>query len=427
VHPSAEISVVLADGFGHMRASLTGDQSAAQARVDELFERHLKGAGGSPTLPAVETYTQACTGSTETGPFTGNTWDDVHPAEIVFSDAAVRIFTEAAGSALTALVTGPVAGGLTSCRTTSDADDAAASTYRLPAATGAGYTLMGSPRVSAVFDITGADPDFAQVVARLWDVGTNGQQALVTQALYRPEVGSSAPQTFILHPNGWHFVDGHVAKLELLGQSVPYGRASNGGWTVAVSDLQLVLPVAEISSGGGPLACAPAPVAGCKGMTVSGGASLAMKDRPGGGDRLVWKMRKVDATTPADLGDPLSDTGYTLCSYDATGEIITAHLVPSAGTCGNGKPCWKTFSRGYKYRDRESTPDGIFAAKLQSGEAGKAKLQVKGKGVLLGVPALPVGPLPITVQLIADSGACWEALYSAAAKNDAGGFKARSD
>ena len=44
--------------------------------------------------------------------------------------------------------------------------------------------------------------------------------------------GSEGPtrQVFQLHPNGWHFAAGHVAKLELLGaDSDPAGL---GGFTV---------------------------------------------------------------------------------------------------------------------------------------------------------------------------------------------------
>ena len=35
-------------------------------------------------------------------------------------------------------------------------------------------------------------------------------------------------QVFQLHPNGWKFAEGHVAKLELLPADQPYGRNSNG-------------------------------------------------------------------------------------------------------------------------------------------------------------------------------------------------------
>ena len=43
--------------------------------------------------------------------------------------------------------------------------------------------------------------------------------------------------TFQLHPGAWHFAAGHIPKLELLSQDAPYGRASNGQFTIAVSEL----------------------------------------------------------------------------------------------------------------------------------------------------------------------------------------------
>jgi len=44
----------------------------------------------------------------------------------------------------------------------------------------------------------------------------------------------------------------------------------------------------------------------------------------------------------------------------------------------------------------------------------------------LAAPSLPFTP-PVTAQLVADSGACWEATYSTPLVNDAGHFKARVD
>ena len=65
--------------------------------------------------------------------------------------------------------------------------------------------------------------------------------------MYR--IDSSAPnglQVFQLHPGAWHFAAGHVPKLELLGQDSPYARTANGAFSIAVSDLQLRLPVHEM-------------------------------------------------------------------------------------------------------------------------------------------------------------------------------------
>jgi hypothetical protein len=118
--------------------------------------------------------------------------------------------------------------------------------YRLPAATGDGYTLLGSPTVIAKID---APDTSSEVAARLWDVAPDGTQEFITRALFRPDPGSSALQVFQLHPNGWHFAAGHVPKLELLAKDSPYGRQSNSTAGFTVSDLQLRLPVHEQPDG----------------------------------------------------------------------------------------------------------------------------------------------------------------------------------
>ena len=105
---------------------------------------------------------------------------------------------------------------------------------------------MGSPTIVA--DITSPSPT-SQIAARLLDVDpASGNETLVARGLYRPEINSGTEatrQVFQLHPNGWKFAAGHVAKLELLPADQPYGRNSNGQAPVTVSNLELRLPVLE--------------------------------------------------------------------------------------------------------------------------------------------------------------------------------------
>jgi hypothetical protein len=52
---------------------------------------------------------------------------------------------------------------------------------------------------------------------------------------------------------------------------------------------------------------------------------------------------------------------------------------------------------------------------------------LKGKGVPLAAPALPMVP-PVTVQLRNSEGSCWEAVYGAVpAKNGPTLYQAKSD
>jgi len=76
----------------------------------------------------------------------------------------------------------------------------------------------------------------------------------VARTLYRPD--ASGRQVFQLHPNGYRFAPGHVAKLQLLGRDAPYARPANEPFSVAVTNVELRLPVAE-RPGGQVLAPAP--------------------------------------------------------------------------------------------------------------------------------------------------------------------------
>lgn len=241
-HPDAEIALQLADAFGHPRAGLGGDVSRVQGRIDAFFERHLKRLDVAAP-PPVEAFTQACNGAAVAGPFTAASWDALQAGEVRHRDGRTRRFASSGGDPDNAAATDPLVGP--PCRTVPASDDPGAATLRLPAARGDGYTLLGAPTIIADLDVRGR---FPLVAARLWDVAPDGTQTLVTHDVYRPR-NDRGRDVFQLHPNGWHFAAGHVAKLELLGQSVPYLRTSNGTFTVTVKSLELRLPVAESPDG----------------------------------------------------------------------------------------------------------------------------------------------------------------------------------
>jgi predicted acyl esterase len=123
--------------------------------------------------------------------------------------------------------------------------------------------------VIAHFRLPGAN---SQVAARLVDVGPDGKKTLVARGLWRPTVsGHPVREVFQLHPNGWYFAQGHVAKLELLPSDAPYGRASNGQQDVRVHNLELRLPVREQPGSLGGLVQTPAPELVPAGYTLAPG------------------------------------------------------------------------------------------------------------------------------------------------------------
>jgi hypothetical protein len=178
--------------------------------------------------------------------------------------------------------------------------------------------------------------------------------------------------------------------------------------------------------------CAGAPLMGCRTPTAPLKAQLQVKDPGDPLKRLLgWKWISGQATTLADFGDPRTSDDYVLCVYDESGVVPLVAIqaaAPAGGTCGT-KPCWTASgTTGFAYKDKAGTPQGVVSVKLKAGLAGKAKVQVKGKGPLLGLPALPLA-VPLRVQLQRRGGECWEAVYSSVGlvRSDSTQFKGKAD
>lgn len=155
-------------------------------------------------------------------------------------------------------------------------------------------------------------------------------------------------------------------------------------------------------------------------------------------DRVVWKFLKGPETSMADFEDPTGGSpAYTLCVYDesaGTPSLAFDATAPGGGTCKNGRPCWALAGatpNGYRYADKDLTPDGILKMTLRAGSAGRAKIILTAKGYRLGLPD-PATPSrlfhqdsAVTVQLVQDDGDCWGASFSGAVANDVNKFKAK--
>ena len=166
--------------------------------------------------------------------------------------------------------------------------------------------------------------------------------------------------------------------------------------------------------------CGAVPQSSCQ-PAAAQKATLAL-----GSGKFAWKWTSTAAVATSDSGTPPTTTNYLLCLYDASGEKLNAR-APADRTCGTN-PCWKPLGTvGFKYSDKTGTPDGLMKLLLKAGDAGKGKIGVKGGGVNLHLPTLPL-TTPVRVQLRqSGSGVCWEATYSAAITDTASRFKAKSD
>ncbi len=267
LYPGATVAQLHFD-YGHARGQNKEADTTRLANAQAAwFDRHLLGKDIA-TVQGVEALTQTCPKSEPSGgPFNGPNWLDLSPGEVRFFDPAAATVLSGQRNPAVDQAVDPIA-GRGACATTSAADQPGTATYRLPKPAGDGYTLLGSPTVIADLTVTGAN---AALTARLWDVGPGGdQQTLVARQVYRPD--ASGRQVFQLHPNGWRFAPGHTPKLELIGTDSPYSRAPNGEYTVAVSALELRLPVAD-KPGSSPDVQAPKAAALPAGATAAAGVA----------------------------------------------------------------------------------------------------------------------------------------------------------
>jgi hypothetical protein len=183
------------------------------------------------------------------------------------------------------------------------------------------------------------------------------------------------------------------------------------------------------------MGCIPELATGCRTPLVPQKGLLLLKNKSDNAkDQVVWKWIKGSATAKAEFGDPVNGTtGYQLCVYDQTGgvpNLVLDATAPPGGTCNIAKPtpCWKMTKSGFKYKDKDLTPDGVLILTLKEGAASKSKVVLKGKGVNLGMPTSLAIVQPVTVQVSNTLGVCWEATYSApATKNQPDQFKDKPD
>ncbi len=235
--------VALVDGdFGHQRAqNKSGDKALLSSRIQSFFDYYVKGGATKPQLGATALVETCPSTAPSLGPYSAGTWAALHPHQVTFKSKPAQTILSSAGNPTIAQAIDPVSGG-GACASVSGTDQGAGvATYRLPAATGSGFTLLGAPQVTATLSVTG---QFPYIAARLWDVDPSANtETLVARGLYRLNPSSpNGQQTFQLHPGAWHFAAGHIPKLELLGQDPPYARPSNGTFTIQVSGLTLTLP-----------------------------------------------------------------------------------------------------------------------------------------------------------------------------------------
>ena len=328
-YPDAPISLFFGD-FGHMRALNKADVTNALTDADNAWlDYYVKGTGSQP-FQGTTAYTLTCPSSAPSGgPYQAGSWAGLSHGVVRFLDSGSKTISASGGDSSVDATFDPVqnGGGGNACQTAPGSDINGVATYRLPAAAGSGYTLLGSPTIVATIANPVANSEMA---ARLLDVDPSGTETLVARQLYRPQVGTSR-QVFELHPSGHLFAPGHVAKLELLpkdaggGSLNSYGRPANGQGDITVSNLDLRLPVSDDpGAAGGQVGAAPALPLPC-GMGIAPEFSSASYLRASLGSGKV-KIKGKKAKVPVD-----SSPGPNLC------QVQVKLLGSGKGTASSAK------------------------------------------------------------------------------------------
>jgi dienelactone hydrolase len=382
-HPGAPISVLFGD-FGHMRAvNKSADTNARNVAQDAWLDYYVKGVGAQPFQGATA-FTLTCpTSAPSGGPFQAGSWAGLQHGVVRLRVRGAKTIAPDGGSATVDATFDPVTGG-GACATAPAADLSGVATYRLPAATGSGYTLLGSATVLATISSPVAN---SEVAARLLDVDPNGSETLVARQLLRPQIGT-ARQVFQLHPSGHLFAPGHVAKLELLPRDAGgsalsnYGRPANGQGPVTVSKLDLRLPVRESpGADGGQVKAAPPLPLPC-GTAIAPQFSSFASVRATLGDGKV-RAKGKRARVPID-----SAPGAKACRVKV--ELLGAHARKKGRSAKRKRP--KVLGRGL------ATIGGGKSAKV------KVKLSRRGRaaareGRRVRVRVTTIDPAGNTVQI----------------------------
>ena len=167
--------------------------------------------------------------------------------------------------------------------------------------------------------------------------------------------------------------------------------------------------------------------ADCRDPSAAAKAKLSLKNESLEDQSLSFTWGAGAATDKAEFGDPLTDQDYELCIYEG-GALARGLRLPAGQTCPT-EACWKSTTPGFNYGDKEKTPDGLQKLRLRSGIAGKSRITVKGKGLLLDLPDLGTFDESVEVQVHNTAGTiCWGATFTPPfLEQDATSLKALSD
>ena len=226
------VSLVLGD-LGHPRAqNRAGDTSWADSLGLQFLDKHLKGLSGGLLDGTVAIRSMHC----DSGPdptWTARSWSSVRVRELTGAWSTQGTLHSGTSDSPAGQ---PSDQPTQACARVSASAGRSGLNFDLPSR---GLTMLGLPTVNATVRVTGGP---AQVVARLWDVGS-GQKRLITRGVVRLTAGQSGLVRFQLNGNAYAVPDKHTIRLELVGADPPVYRADPVGSAIEVESVRLNLPI----------------------------------------------------------------------------------------------------------------------------------------------------------------------------------------
>jgi 6-phosphogluconolactonase (cycloisomerase 2 family) len=131
-----------------------------------------------------------------------------------------------------------------------------------------------------------------------------------------------------------------------------------------------------------------------------------------------WQPGTGTPTTPHSAFGDVEVKSFTLCVYDANGPRFGVGLpsqVPRGTNWWEAQPLWKAYFDDWVYKDSKNVWNGVHSVRLRPDGQTRAYIKIQSKGENLGpLPTSTLSP-PVTAQVVAADGECWESYYDASA------------
>ncbi|MFT5042143.1 MAG: hypothetical protein ACI8TX_003125, partial [Hyphomicrobiaceae bacterium] len=164
-------------------------------------------------------------------------------------------------------------------------------------------------------------------------------------------------------------------------------------------------------------------------------AKLQINESVAGRESLKLNWKKFDeVTVQTDFGNPGDDPDAVhLCLYSDSGALVQQLSVDRGSQLCAGKDCWRSAGdKGYRYKDKLASADGIQKMNFVSGRVGSGKADARGannesksqSSLPTGLAAALAAEITPTVQMVADSGFCVSATMTLVRRADGARYDA---